>query len=417
MATADAPNDAPNTALLTAPWRKAPSSRRLLDALEEQGRRARFVGGCVRDTLAGRARAAWDLDLCTQEPPERVLRLLAAAGIEAIPTGLKHGTVTAVIGAQPFEITTLRRDAATDGRHAVVVFTDDFREDAARRDFTVNAMSCDREGRLFDYFAGRDDLAAGRLRFVGAPERRIEEDYLRVLRFFRFYASFGRRPPDNATAAALRAGVAGLDRLSGERVRQETRRLLEAPDPRAAVALMAELGILAWLLGAGPRRRLFESLVAHEREADWLLRLAALVRSSGTAADELAQRLRLSNAEAERLQRLADATALDPRLLDDAELRRRLVLDGPDVTLAEGLWFLAENDAAASAFGAWRERVAATPVPALPLAGRDVLALGVPPGPEVGRLLGEVEARWRAGGCVADREQVLAWLREAVARG
>ncbi|HEX6144176.1 MAG TPA: hypothetical protein VFZ01_15775, partial [Geminicoccaceae bacterium] len=186
-------------------WLGLDASRRVLDALEAEGRPARFVGGCVRDGLLGEADEQTDLDLATPEPPERVQDLLARARIRAVPTGYAHGTITAIIHPYRFEITTLRRDVRTDGRHAEVAFTDSFEADAARRDFTINAMSCDRTGRLFDYFGGRADLAAGRVRFVGEAARRIAEDHLRILRFFRFFARFGRPPPDPEALEACAA--------------------------------------------------------------------------------------------------------------------------------------------------------------------------------------------------------------------
>ncbi len=405
------PSD-PRQRLLNAGWRAAPSSVRLLDVLESRGGRARFVGGCVRDTLAGLEREAWDVDLCTSEPPDRVLQLLEAASIRAIPTGLKHGTVTAVLDGQPFEITTLRRDTATDGRHAVVAFTDDFREDAARRDFTINAMSVDRDGRLFDYFDGAADLTNGIIRFVGEPTRRIEEDYLRVLRFFRFYARFGRRAPDGSTAHALRDTSAGLDRLSGERVWQETRKLLEAPDPLAALHLMTDLGTLAWLMDAAPQLDLFEALVRIDRAPEPMTRLAALARESGANAERLAERLRLSNAEAALLARLVAVSPIDPLRIDAAELRRSLFVHGAEATLAAGLFGATDTGTSPEAASAWRRRVEATPVPLLPVAGRDVVAHGVAPGPAVGKVLATVETWWVEDGCSADRETTLKRLQD-----
>ena len=210
------------------PWLRAPASREVLAALAAGGRPVRFVGGCVRDGLLGLPDSGGELDLATPEPPERVMRLLEAAGLPAIPTGLAHGTVTTRVGGRQFEITTLRRDIACDGRHAEVAFTDDFRVDAARRDFTINAMSCDLEGRLYDYFDGRADLAAGRVRFVGAAAERIVEDHLRILRFFRFFARYGRPPADPEALRACRAAAPDLQRLSGERLQTEMRKLLKA---------------------------------------------------------------------------------------------------------------------------------------------------------------------------------------------
>ncbi len=210
---------------------------------------ARVVGGAVRDALDGRAVS--DIDLATPRRPEAVTAALQAAGIRAIPTGIDHGTVTALVDGRPFEITTLRRDEETDGRHARVAYTDDWQEDAARRDFTINAMSMTPAGEIFDYFGGRADLAAGHVRFVGDPATRIAEDYLRILRFFRFHARYGRGEPAPAATAAIRAGVPGLARLSPERVWGELKRILAAPDPVGAVALMAELGVLPALVPEG----------------------------------------------------------------------------------------------------------------------------------------------------------------------
>jgi tRNA nucleotidyltransferase/poly(A) polymerase len=406
----------PHPALVAAAWRRAAASQRLLDALEAAGRPARFVGGCVRDSLKGLHRDAWDVDLCTPEPPARVLALLERAGIKAVPTGLDHGTVTAVIAEQPFEVTTLRRDVETDGRHAVVAFTDDFEADAARRDFTINAMSCDRDGRLFDYFGGLEDLEAGVLRFVGDPRRRIDEDYLRILRFFRFYARFGERAPDAATAAALRDGVAGMDRLSGERVRVEVSKLLDAPDPRAAVAWMAELGVLAWTLGDAVDRGLFERLVAIEPAPDPWRRLAALVRGARRpVAEALAARLRLSNAEARRLGQLVAVPAERLDRADAAGLARALYRHGRDGALAAGLFALARDGADGDAAATLAARLAATAPPVFPLKGGDVVAAGVAPGPDVGRVLRRAEEVWLADGCAADRAALLARLPALVA--
>ena len=215
-----------------------PAVRAVLGALPG----SRVVGGAVRDAVLGLPVA--DVDVASPWEPARVMAALRAAGLDVRPTGLAHGTVTAISAGRGFEVTTLRRDVATDGRHAVVAFTDDWRADAARRDFTMNALSLTPEGELFDYFGGVADAREGRVRFVGEAAARIAEDYLRVLRFFRFYARYGREAPDAPTRLALRAGRTGLARLSAERVRHELLGLLAAPDPRAAVALMAELGVL-----------------------------------------------------------------------------------------------------------------------------------------------------------------------------
>ncbi|NKC34359.1 CCA tRNA nucleotidyltransferase, partial [Falsiroseomonas selenitidurans] len=237
---------------------------------------ARAVGGCVRDALAGRA--VHDVDVAAPLPPEAIAQRLREAGLKVFETGLAHGTVTAVLDHQPVEVTALRRDLATDGRHAEVAWTTDWREDAARRDFTFNAMSMDAAGRLWDYFDGRADLEAGRVRFVGDAATRLREDYLRALRFFRFWARYGRGAPDAAALAAIGGAVEGLRaRIAPERIWMELKRLLEVADPVEALALMRQAGLLAAVLPeAGPLGPL-RALLACAAPAAPLLRLAALL--------------------------------------------------------------------------------------------------------------------------------------------
>ncbi len=361
---------------------------------------ARVVGGAVRDTLA--LREVREIDLATPRTPEQVTQALREAGLRAVPTGLAHGTVTAVSDGQGFEVTTLRRDVQTDGRRAVVAFTDDWRADAARRDFTINAMSLTRAGEVFDYFGGTADLRAGVLRFVGDPATRIAEDYLRILRYFRFLARYGNGPVDSAALAAIRAGVPGLARLSVERVWNELARLLAAPDPRPAVALMAEVGVLAAVVpeGADPAR--LARLVAAGAPADPLLRLAALL--TGDPAG-LAARLRLSAAERDRLAALRAMPV--PRPGDDDATLRRLLADEAAGVLIERSW-LAGDDT--PQWAALRARLATMKRPVFPLEGRDVLALGEPEGPRVGALLRAVRQWWLDGGCIAGEEACRAEL-------
>lgn len=384
-------------------------TRAVVAALAAGGKQVRFVGGCVRDALA--RRKVSDVDIATPEPPERVMELLAAARIKAVPTGIEHGTVTAVSGGRPFEITTLRRDVATDGRRAVVAFTDDWTEDAARRDFTMNALSADPDGRVHDPFGGVADLRAGRVRFVGEPETRIREDVLRILRFFRIHAHYGHGRPDATGLAACRALASLLPRLSGERVAAEILRLLEAPDAATTVALMQGNGILAPILpeiGDMSRLRVLQAS-ADARAADPVLRLAAVLPADPAGARGVAERLRLSNAERDRLMLLAGPPAALWPPPDDKALRRALHRLGVDFAGDLGLLAMAGGNAAlgrqtASAVAAWQ------PV-TLPVKGQDVLDLGVPPGPEVGRLVGEVEAWWEAGDYQADRAACLAKLK------
>ncbi len=363
---------------------------------------ARVVGGAVRGALAGLPIA--DIDLATPAMPEQVLAALQRAGLKAVPTGLDHGTVTAFADGRGYEITTLRRDVATDGRHAVVAFTADWRADAARRDFTLNALSMTSDGAVFDYFGGIEDLRVGRVRFVGDPARRIAEDYLRILRFFRFHAAYARTPPDARAVAAIKAGVPGLARLSPERVWGELRRILSGPDPRATVTLMAALGVLGAVLpeSADPGR--LARLVAAGAPADPLLRLAALLTDE---ADALADRLRLSNAERERLRALLAAPV--PRPEDDQRALRRLLADTPADILIGRAWLAGGNG---PDWAALRARLATTPRPVFSVAGRDVLALGVAPGPRVGTLLVAVRRWWLEGGCVADAEACRDRLRQ-----
>ena len=365
---------------------------------------ARLVGGCVRDAIGQRAVA--DVDLATPSPPDAVIRALQAAGLRAVPTGLDHGTVTAVSGGRGFEVTTLRRDKVTDGRHALVNWTADWREDAARRDFTMNAMSMLPDGTVFDYFGGVSDLQAGRVRFVGEPAARIAEDYLRILRFFRFHARYGHGEPDPSALSALRDGVPGLARLSPERVWSELKRILATTDPRAAVQLMADLGVLpAVLPGALDVARLSRMIEAGG-PGDPLLRLAALAPGAGL---DLALRLRMSLAERDRLIALAGPPPA-PDMDDDA--LRRLLADAPPGAVLGRAWIAG---AAGPAWNAVRARLAALPRPVFPIEGRDALALGLPPGPAVGELLRQVRTWWMDGGCRATAAACRAELAKRVA--
>ena len=372
-----------------------PALQRVLAALPG----ARLVGGCVRDALADRPTA--DIDLATPDTPDRVMARLSAAGLRTVPTGLRHGTVTAVIGHRGYEVTTLRRDLVTDGRHATVAWTDDWQADAARRDFTINAMSMATDGTVHDYFAGRDDLAAGRVRFVGEPAERIAEDYLRILRFFRFQARFGRGEPDRAAVQAISTGVPGLARLSPERVWSELKRILVVPDVGPTLGLMQRTGVLGATVpesGAGTGW-----MLAARLPAEPMLRLAAL---SGADADTLADALRLANAERSELAALRAAPVLDVNASDD-DLRRARA-DWPGWALTGAAW-LAGADGAALA-----TRSAPLGV-SFPLEGRDVVALGISAGPRVGDLLREVRQWWLSGGAVADAAACRAELARRVA--
>ncbi len=356
---------------------------------------ARLVGGAVRDAVAGRPVA--DVDLATPDTPDKVVQFLDTAGLKHAPTGLQHGTVTAISGGRGFEVTTLRRDETTDGRHASVAWTEDWVQDAARRDFTFNAMSMRPDGLVFDYFNGAADLRAGRVRFVGDPAARIGEDYLRVLRFFRFYGRYAAGPVDPATAEALRHGAAQLGRLSAERVWSELKRILVTPNPVLAFRLMRDLGVLAAALPGALDLPGFERLIEAGAPPDPMLRLAAL-RPDAPAIE----RLKMSKAEASQMQALAGAPP-DPDWDDDA-LRRALAETPADVL--EGRSWLADGAGAARL----RERLHAAERPAFPLHGRDVVRLGIAAGPRVGVLLQGVRDWWMRGGCRATADECRAEL-------
>ena len=376
---------------LDPPFLHDPALQAVLKALPN----ARLVGGCVRDALVGLTTA--DIDLATPDPPGRVIERLAASGLKMAPTGLQHGTVTAISDHRGFEVTTLRRDVATDGRHATVAWTDDWREDAARRDFTINAMSMTPDGAVHDYFGGRADLAAGQVRFVGAAAERIGEDYLRILRFFRFHARYGAGPADTEAIGAIRQGVPGLARLSPERVWSELKRILIIPALHDTLALMRDTGVLAALL---PDTAPDDVARLAPRP---LLRLASLSRAEPGV---LADLLRFSVAERDALFALRNAPPLGPAVTED-DLRRALAQWPADALVGAACLNGLDGDALAA-------RLAPLKVH-FPLEGRDAISLGVPPGPRIGALLREVKAWWLAGGARADAVSCRAELARLVA--
>lgn len=364
-----------------APWRHWPGLGRLTGALGVGN--ARVVGGAVRDTLLGIAVS--DLDIATPLDPQEVMRRLEAAGIKVIPTGLAHGTITAVSSGTVIEVTTLRRDLTTDGRRATVAFTDDWREDAARRDFTINALYADPDtGEVFDYFGGMADLAARHVRFIGDPLRRIAEDHLRILRFFRFLARFGDSPdPNSLDACTLRAN--DLMALSRERIADELLKLMVAKDATRVLALMLERAIFRPVLPEILSVERFARVVALEAEAglepDPIRRLAALLPADASVAEAVGARLKLSNVQRKRL---IGATAADLlgsprvaayRLGREAAIDRLLLFDAHDAV------------AAAQDLIGWD-------IPRLPLTGGALIQRGLTKGPDVARALRAVESRW-----------------------
>ncbi|WP_373475336.1 CCA tRNA nucleotidyltransferase [Sphingorhabdus sp.] len=372
-------------------WFRADSLRHVVDALRDEHGGPRIVGGAVRDTLLGVS--VTDIDLATPLIPTTVVDRLEAARIKAVPTGIDHGTVTAVVDGKNYEITTLRRDVTTDGRRATVAFSTDWREDAARRDFTINALYADAEsGEIFDYFNGQTDLKAGILRFIGDANQRIAEDYLRILRYFRFLARYGNGYVDPTAVIACKNGAHGLTALSRERIAQELTRLMVLPDPVLAVQLMADNGIFAPFLPElkddAPKHlaQLSKRENVHGQKISLPARLLTLVPRDANVVDRVAARLKLSNRLREHLaKRVSDP---DPDILNIREIAYRngiqcatdaVMLYTDNATLPECLTKLKD----------WT-------IPGFGIKGGDLIALGLPIGNVVAKTLVSVEAKWVA---------------------
>ncbi|MEO6433641.1 MAG: CCA tRNA nucleotidyltransferase [Sphingomicrobium sp.] len=364
-------------------WRRKRGVARVLDALGADQGLTRYVGGAIRDDLLNHKLS--DLDLATRIHPEEVMERLTNARVKVVPTGIDHGTVTAVSDGKPVEITTLRRDVSTDGRRATIAFTDDWKEDAARRDFTINALSADpATGQIFDYFGGLADLETRTVRFIGDPIQRIAEDHLRILRFFRFHARFGEGAPDGAALEACVQRANDLMALSRERVADELLKLLGLPNPAPTVALMVERAILAPVIPEiiAPSAAALAALVAAEKsarvEGDAIRRLSALLPRDAKLAEAVAARLRLSNKAKKRLGCAAHADlgpspkALAYRVGTDCALDRLLI---------------AGETAAAASIRNWA-------VPRLPIGGGELIKRGLVEGPVVARTLRAIDKAW-----------------------
>lgn len=399
-----------------AEWLTAAPTQTVFAAIAAGGFEARAVGGVVRNALLGIP--VTDIDLATDAPPRDVMRLARAAHLGVVETGLKHGTVTVLAAHHTFEVTTLRTDVESHGRHATVVFTADWTADARRRDFTMNALYCNADGRVFDPLGGYPDLLARRVRFIGDASERIREDYLRILRFFRFTAQYSTAPPDAAGLRALVRERAGLAQLSAERIRQELVRLLIAPQALAAVRSMQEHGILAEILPAAPRptllARLIEIEVSERCPPDAMLRLGALAVSTPEDARRLSQRLRLSREEQGRLELCARAQAYLQAPPDETAARALLYRREPIGYCGLIALSWARNLSAATSDASWRQALTLpnrwTPSK-LPVDGAAVIAAGVPAGPAVGEALRTLESWWIEQDFDPDRDALLDRLR------
>jgi poly(A) polymerase len=406
---------APVARKIEAPWLGEGSVAKLLALLNRDGEDARVVGGAVRNDLLGIA--ANEIDIATTALPEEVTRRVEAAGGKAVPTGIEHGTVTAILDNHPIEVTTLRQDVETFGRKARVVFGRDWKADAQRRDFTINALSAGPDRVVHDYVGGLADIGQRRVRFIGEPARRIEEDYLRILRFFRFHAHFGVGAPDADGVRACVRGRSGLEMLSRERVRMEVLKLLSVAHATPTLAVMAESGLLGTVLGGVAQLASFENMAKREAaldlKADALRRLGALGVWVEEDAERLGARLRLSNAESERLLALEGWWRIGHAL--DAKAARALLYQLGAQSFLDRVLVAWSRSEAGAADAAWQEFAtlpARWPVPLFPLKAADFMSLGLVAGPSLGAALRAAEAAWIAADFPADRATL-----DAIAKG
>ncbi len=404
-----------------APFLSDPAVVAIFDALDGRGEETLIAGGAVRNALL--ARAVADIDFATTALPDETIARAEAAGLRAVKTGYEHGTITVVSGGRGFEVTTLRADIETDGRRARVHFGRDWQADAERRDFTINALYCDRHGQVIDRVGGVDDLARGQLRFIGDAETRIREDYLRILRFFRFFAWYGTGRPDADAVKACVRLKDGIGQLSVERIWMELKKLLAAPDPSRSMLWMRQSGVLAAVLPETEKWGIdaIHGLIAAEAGLGWtpdpMLRLMAIVPPEGERLAAMARRLKLSKAETERLSVFADAptpgaatpgAGLD-RLL--YEYGREGITDRLRLALAAARAKARESEKAASEADHYARLLAhadAWTHPVFPLRGVDLLALGIAPGPELGATMQRLSTRWAESGFTLDREALMA---------
>ncbi|MEN3791905.1 CCA tRNA nucleotidyltransferase [Fulvimarina sp. MAC3] len=401
-------------------WLRDPILQSVLAVLNEGDEEARIVGGPVRNTLLGAPVS--DIDIATTCLPEETVRRVEAGGFKAVPTGIEHGTITVVAGGRPFEVTTLREDVATDGRHAEVKFGRDWEADAKRRDFTINALYATADGEIFDPVGGLADIEGQVLRFIGDAESRIREDYLRILRFYRFFAWYGRGRPDAEGIRASAKLKTGLAKLSAERIWMELKKLLGAPDPSRALLWMRQAGVLTAVLPESERWGIdnIHPLTDAERQFVWpadpLLRLLAIIPPDAARINELAGRLKLSTRERDRL--LAYANAENPNAEEsDGSLRTRLYF-GDEIAIVDRLKLALalarhkENLDASSRLSAQLSIAERFSSPEFPLSGEDMIAAGYSPGPDLGREMRRLKQIWAEGGFVMSRETLMSKAAE-----
>lgn len=389
----------PHPVLAKADWLKTSSTQRVLRAIVKQGGAARIVGGAVRNTLLGKE--VTDIDIATSVRPEVVMSSAESEGLQVIPTGLDHGTVTIIADHKPFEVTTLRKDIETHGRHATVTFTDDWLTDAQRRDFTINALYCDPDGTLHDHVGGLEDLKAHRVRFIGRAEDRITEDFLRILRFYRFTSEYGEGTIDREGHIACSMLQVGLDQISAERIRIELLKLIVAPWALLAISEMNEAGILSRILGVSPNTLTFARLIGIENSngiiPDAIRRLYTLARTELHAPSKLRDRLRLSKKEYERLADLnLPDRAFDPK---EPEIWSKIFIYRHNAeAFQDGVLISWAHDLSSSLTEKiYLERLNFSKQwikPVLPMGGKDIIKLGIASGPEVGRIHSLLEEWW-----------------------
>ncbi|OBQ84341.1 MULTISPECIES: CCA tRNA nucleotidyltransferase [unclassified Mesorhizobium] len=410
-----------------ADWLGEKHLQKLLAALKEGGEEARVAGGAVRNALIGQPVA--DIDIATTTVPEDTIHRAQAAGFKTVPTGIEHGTVTAIAGGKAYEVTTLRADIETDGRRAKVIFGRDWKADAARRDFTINALYAEADGAIVDLVGGVADIEARRLRFIGDPEARIREDYLRILRFFRFFAWYGDGRPDAEGLKACARLKDGLGRLSAERVWSELKKLLSAPDPSRALLWMRQAGVLTAVLPESEKWGIdaIHGLVRTEKDLGWdadpLLRLEAVVPPDAARMKTLAERLRFSTAEGERLRHWALTVPPEPKTTE-TELSKKLYfgdregfVDRLRLALAAARTRAIEDDRAMMEAGSFSRLLGFAlkwQKPSFPIKGADLTELGAAPGPKLGATLKNLEREWVDSAFAMDRGALLKRAAQAL---